>query len=280
MNKKVINEVNSLLTKHNLSTIRKFVGVGTLDEQFQLWLLYRKTFKDSPPPKKSQIEVIKSFLEEQLTTPSPKATDRRSQDPEDYQGMHIKFVPFVDELFESLEALPSFFDIPEPILEKQLKKPRPPEYKKYELKQLKQFTFVDNALLQIKDRRVGPRTLIKRSIKIAKILLELFPFRHEIIEVIEPERSATDQHKDPKKVAQKFVNRDENKTPQFNASEISEVMKVARTYIIEHDLSNVYGSVSTIQKEAKHLKGTHNAQKRWIEFYAGQDGIKNKKEVD
>ncbi len=197
----IINAVNNILDENSLTITREFVGAAdTLGEQYHWWIACQKNFKDSPPPTKKQIQKVKEFFEREAVTDVIKS---------DLDHQEENLIRSVDDeaLIEAFTALSDFFlslggwwkreqEIlkTKPLSEKHLKRYKRDEIKnakgepdKLENLPIKELNIPDSepsSPIQREDNRKELNNLLQEQIKRADVLLELYPYRHDIINAI------------------------------------------------------------------------------------------------
>lgn len=85
---------------------------------------------------------------------------------------------------------------------------------------------------------------------------------------------------DPREAAKRFIEREQYR-PHPNSlteTQIAEIMQVAKEFIEEENISNIFYRVNTVVKRCKALglEGSKNTQKNYIEYYASLNGCFNK----
>lgn len=97
--------------------------------------------------------------------------------------------------------------------------------------------------------------------------------RREIKDELQKQKDATvrtgdkETLPDPGEIAKKFYERPNNTRKKYEAGEIAPVMELIREYISENRIKNIDGHVNGIV-DTKRFKGSKNAQRKWIKFYA------------
>jgi hypothetical protein len=91
----------------------------------------------------------------------------------------------------------------------------------------------------------------------------------------EPTARAESNLPAPGKVAEKFYNRPKNTRKEYDPEDIKPIMQIARNYILDEGIENIHGHVHTIYRKVDDLRGSKNAQKKWIRFYAEEAGLKH-----
>ncbi len=165
MEKELINSVNNFLDEYSLSTIRKHVNSSSLEEQYQWWLNFKKKFKDSPTPSKEQIQGQKDFFERELSQNPKRLT---TDDTDRHLQNLFAVIKKGSTIVEDCKALDPFFTTPHHLWGEQRKINQSQQYEHQK----------DNNRQEI-------NKLIKKNIQVADALIEAYPFRYDIIKVIE-----------------------------------------------------------------------------------------------